>query len=198
MVRFILISAYEVWGMRIAVDLDGVLANSMKTWLKIWYEETGQLIEFTELDDWFFWRKLNIDEETFTRILNKAWERWVEIPPTENNIEEKILKLKTLGRIDIVTARPRNTEKYALEWLKHNKISFDKYVWVKNSEAKAELGYNVYIDDSPSLVEILRNTGKLLLLYSQPWNQSIRETFNVKIIKNLDEAYLLLSKKRIF
>ncbi len=184
--------------MRIAVDLDGVLANSMKTWLKIWHEETGQLIEFTELGDWFFWRKLKIDEETFMRILNKAWERWVEIPPTEDNIGEKVSRLKTLGRIDIVTARSRNTEKYAIEWLKHNKISFDKYVWVKNSEAKAELEYDVYIDDSPSLVEMLRNTGKLLLLYSQPWNRSIRETFNVKIIKNLDEAYLLLSRRRIF
>lgn len=184
--------------MRIAVDLDGVLANSMKAWLKIWYEETGQLIEFNRLSDWSFWRELNIDEETFTEILNKAWERWIEIPPTEENIGEKVLRLRTLGRTDIVTARSRNTESCALKWLNHNRVNFDKYVWVKNSEAKADLEYDVFIDDSPSLAELLKNTRKLLLLYSQPWNRSIKESLNVRIIKSLAEAYPLLNSKRVF
>jgi len=182
--------------MRIAVDLDGVLADSMKTWLKIWYEETGQLINFEEIDDWFFWSKLNIDEETFARIFNKAWKRWIEIPPTEDRIGEKVYRLKTLGEVDILTARPKNTEKYALKWLNYNKIPFDKYVWARNSEAKTKLGYDVYIDDSPYMVEILTNSGKILLLYSQPWNRRVQESLNVKIVKNLDEAYLYLNRKK--
>lgn len=182
--------------MRIAVDLDGVLANSMKTWIKIWYEDTGQLIEFEEINDWFFWRKLKIDAETFMRVLNKAWIKWVDIPPTEENIGEKVHRLKTLGRIDIVTARSRSTEEYALKWLNYHKIPFDKYVWTTDSQSKAELEYDVYIDDSPSMVEVLEETDKLLLLYSQPWNRHIQEKTNIKIVKNLDEAYLFLSVKK--
>ncbi|MEM1584233.1 MAG: hypothetical protein QXF28_06050 [Nitrososphaerota archaeon] len=184
--------------MRIAVDLDGVLANSMKTWLKIWYQRTGQLIEFEELTDWFFWRKLNIDEETFIGILNTAWARWIEIPPTEDNIGEKVRRLKILGNVDIVTARPRNTEKYAIRWLNYHRIPFDKYVWTQNSMAKVRLGYDVYIDDSPSMIEVLENTGKVLLLYAQPWNRNIQEKENVKMINNLDEAYSFLREKKSF
>lgn len=184
--------------MRIAIDLDGVLANSMKTWLKIWYEETGQLMKFEELNEWFFWRKLGIDEETFVRILNKAWIRWIEIPPTEDDIDGKVYKLKTLGSVDIVTARPKSTKEYALKWLNYYKISFDKYVWTRNSLAKAKLRYDVYIDDSPSMIEALENTGKLLLLYAQPWNRDVQEKENVKIVKNLDEAYLFLNRGKIF
>jgi 5'(3')-deoxyribonucleotidase len=182
------------WKMRIAVDLDGVLANSMKAWLKIWYEEKGQLIKFEELDDWFFWKKLNINEEDFARILNKAWKRWIEIPPTEDRIGEKVCRLKTLGEVDILTARPKNTEKYALKWLNYYGVRFNRYVWARNSEAKAKLGYDVYIDDSPYMVEVLKDTGKILLLYSQPWNRSVQENVNVIIVKNLDEAYFHLRR----
>ncbi|MCF8884196.1 MAG: hypothetical protein QXE67_02175 [Nitrososphaerota archaeon] len=179
--------------MRIAIDLDGVLANSMKVWLKIWYEKTGQIIEYQEVNEWFFWRKLGMDSRRFMQILNEAWSRWLEIPPMEESLNLKTRQLKTLGRLDIVTARPRKTERYVYKWLSLHKIVYDKYVWVKRGEDKVKLDYDVFIDDSPTILADLDPARRsLILIYDQPWNRNINEGDHVKRVKNLDEAYLII------
>ncbi|MCS7126648.1 MAG: hypothetical protein NZ929_07055 [Aigarchaeota archaeon] len=184
--------------MLIAVDLDGVIANSLKVLLDVWNEETGQNIRFEEIDEWFFWKRLNIDEKTFLKFLNRAWIRWTEIPPTEDKIREKLFKLRSLGRLDIVTARSKETEIYALNWLAKHEIPYDNYVWVKDTEDKAVLEYDVYIDDSPLLARALKDKEKILLIYDQPWNRELDEGKNIKRIKDLDEAYQYLINKKHF
>lgn len=183
--------------MRIAVDLDGVLANPMKLWIRLWHEETGQSITFDELDEWDFWRKLRIDEEEFVEIFNRAWRHWREMPPTEENLAEKVARLKSLGALDILTARPRETENYVIEWLRLHRIPYDRYVWVRNSEAKAQRPYDIYIDDSPVVARAVERAGKKLLLYDQPWNRDVEETEHIKRIKSLAEAYQLLKSGKI-
>lgn len=180
--------------MLIAVDLDGVLANSLKVMLDIFYERTGRLLRYEEIDDWYFWRKVNIDEETFFELLDSAWSRWREIPPTEDGIVDKLSRLRTLGRLDIVTARSKRTEDYALKWLTLHGIPYDNYIRVESGEAKAGLGYDVFIDDSPYLAMQLHNTGKLVLLYDQPWNRNVNAEGNVVRIRSLENAYHILSR----
>ncbi|MEN2974919.1 MAG: hypothetical protein ABDH32_05000, partial [Candidatus Caldarchaeales archaeon] len=127
-----------------------------------------------------------------------AWVRWPEIPPTEDRIVEKLLRLKSLGRLDIVTARSKETEVYALEWLRKHEIPYDNYVWVESGESKAMLDYDVYIDDSPFLARALQNKDKIVLVYDQPWNRELIEANNIKRIRNLDEAYQYLNEKKYF
>ncbi|MCX8187819.1 MAG: hypothetical protein N3F65_04330 [Nitrososphaeria archaeon] len=177
---------------RIAVDLDGVLADSIRLWIKLWNKRTGQSLTYNEIVEWDFWQKLGLSENEFMRILNEVWRMWKIIPPTEPNIGEKVAKISSLGKIDIVTARPRGTEQYVLKWLEMHKIPYSEYVWVRSGKMKPKLGYEVFIDDSPLIVDKCVFYRRKLLLYDRPWNRGIEENIYVRRIKTLNEAYEVL------
>ena len=178
--------------LRIALDVDGVLADTMRLWIRLWNREKGQKLSYEDLAEWDFWKELGISSDEFMRMMNKAWRMWREIPPTEPNLAEKVSKIKSFGKLDILTARPRETEKYTLRWLEAHRIPFDEYVWIESSRLKPNLSYDVFIDDSPRLVEGCILQRKLLLLYDRPWNRGIREDRYVRRVKSLDEAYNIL------
>ncbi len=182
--------------MRIALDLDGVLANTMSMWVRLWRERTGREIRLEDFDEWSSWKYLGITEREFMEIMNEAWRRWRYLPPTEENISEKVSKLRTLGRVDIVTARPRETEEYAIRWLEHQGIEYDEYVWIRDGRSKLSLDYHVFIDDSPLMAEDAAHARKLVLLYDQPWNRSFRENYYVRRVRGLEEAYTILRRLR--
>lgn len=177
---------------KIAVDVDGVLADSIRLWLKLWNRRTGQNLTYEELVEWNFWQRLRISETEFMKLLNEVWRLWKMIPPTELDISEKVAKLNSLGRIDIVTARPRKTEQYVLKWLEMNKIPYNNYVWIRSGRMKPKLGYDVFIDDSPFIVDECILYRKKLFLYDRPWNRGVDGGYYVKRIKSLNEAYEIL------
>jgi len=178
--------------LRIALDLDGVLADTMKLWLRLWNRRTGQDLSYEELSEWDFWRRLGLGEDEFMEMLNEAWRMWRSLPPTEPNLSEKVSRLRSLGRIDIVTARSRETERYALMWLEAHRVPYDGYIWVRSSRLKPKLDYDVFIDDSPLIVDGLIARGRMLLLYDRPWNRSVSEDRLVRRIRSLEEAYEVL------
>ena len=180
--------------LRIALDVDGVLADTMRLWIRLWNREKGQKLSYEDLVEWDFWKKLGISSDEFMRIMNKAWRMWREIPPTEPDLAEKVARIKSFGRLDILTARPRETEKYTLRWLEAHRIPFDEYVWIESSRLKASLDYDAFIDDSPLIVDGCVIRRRLLLLYDRPWNRRVPEGRHVRRIKSLDEAYHILAE----
>lgn len=180
--------------LRIALDLDGVLADTMRLWIRLWRYRTGQIIRFEDLDEWDFWKKLGISEGEFMDIMNDAWRLWKIMPPTETLLSEKVKEIKKFGKVDIVTARPRVTERYVLNWLERHKIPYDEYVWIRSCREKPSLNYDVYIDDSPLIVDGCIRRRKLLILYHRPWNKLIQENIYVKRIKSLDEVPEILGR----
>ena len=180
--------------LKIALDLDGVLADTMRLWIKLWRRRTGQIIEFEDLDEWDFWKKLGINEGEFMDMMNDAWRLWKIMPPTEDSLSEKVKEIKKFGKVDIVTARPRVTERYVLNWLRLHKIPYDEYVWIRSCREKPSLNYDVYIDDSPLIVDGCMRRRKLLILYDRPWNKLIQENIYVRRIKSLSQVYEILRR----
>lgn len=180
--------------LRIALDLDGVLADTMRLWVKLWKRRTGQIIEFEDLDEWDFWKRLGISEGEFMDVMNDAWKLWKIMPPTEDSLSEKVKEIKKFGKVDIVTARPRVTERYVLNWLRLHEIPYDEYVWIRSCRDKPSLNYDVYIDDSPLIVDGCMRRGKLLILYDRPWNRQIRENVHVKRVKSLTQVSEILRR----
>ncbi|HDD42305.1 MAG: hypothetical protein DRN61_02125 [Thaumarchaeota archaeon] len=178
--------------LRIALDVDGVLADTMRLWIRLWNRRSEQKIGYEDLVEWDFWKKLGISGDEFMKLMSEAWRMWWEIPPTEPNISEKVAKIKSLGKLDIVTARPRETEICTLRWLEAHRIPYDDYVWISSSRLKAKLDYDAFIDDSPLIVDGCLMRGKILLLYDRPWNRSVYESGYVRRVKSLDEAYHFL------
>jgi len=172
--------------MKIALDVDGVLADVIKSWLD--YSNTIRpKISKHDITDWDFWEKFKINRYDFYAELNSCWKNWNSIPPTEENLSSITKNLSKIGQVDIVTARERSTDSFVKNWLSHYNISYDNYVSVIDGPMKADLDYDVFIDDSPlNALKIIQNDKKVIL-YSQPWNKHISE-HRIHRISNLSEA----------
>src|SRR6266540_2959118 len=129
--------------LKIAVDLDGVLAESMLVWCERVNKEFGTQLKIEDLDSWASWRTFGISKDDFYRILDESWEDWKQIPPTELGIANKVAAISTLGEIDIVTGRSRMTEMAAKSWVEHQKIRCHRFVRVSGWRDKVGLGYDV-------------------------------------------------------
>ena len=172
--------------MKIALDVDGVLADVIIPWLT--YSNTIRpKISKQEITNWEFWKEFKINPFDFYSELNNCWKDWNSIPPTEKNLSDVTKSLLDIGQVDIVTAREHSTNSYVINWLDHHGISYDNYVSVIDGPMKAALDYDVFIDDSPlNATKFLKNKKKVFL-YSQPWNQNFPEE-NIHRISNLSEV----------
>ncbi len=172
--------------MKIALDVDGVLANVIESWLN--YSNTIRpKISKNDITDWNFWKKFQINRHDFYMELSLCWKNWDSIPPTEENLSLVTKKLSELGQVDIVTARERSTDSFVKSWLNHHDISYDNYVSVIDGPMKAQLNYDIFIDDSPLNVQKFLKHNKKVILYSQPWNQHLSDK-QIHRISNLSET----------
>jgi len=162
--------------LKIAVDLDGVLAETMTAWCEKANQEFGTRLKLDDIDSWAAWMKLGVTKDQFYRLLDGAWDDWEHVPPTEPGLEKKVAKLRSLGSVDIVTGRSRRTVDGARNWLAHHKIPFERFVRVPGVRDKVYLDYDVYIDDAPDLMPLIsRNPVKHGILYERPWNRDMQD-----------------------
>jgi len=180
--------------MRLALDVDGVLADLVGIWLKVYREETGRTIDRGEVKEWEFWSKYGVTRQQFAYIMTKCWSRWPEIEMIEPDAAEDVLALHQYGQVDIVTQRPAKTIGDVQRWLKHHGIRYRRLTWVPLNGNKASFGYDLYIDDSPRVVLEVAKRGKLALLYNQPWNSEVTETKSITRINSLDACVEYLER----
>jgi len=84
---------------------------------------------------------------------------------------------------------------YVKNWLKTQNIAYHKYVSVEEGSKKVELNYDIYIDDSPLNAKKIANSRKNILLYSQPWNLTIRDS-RIKRIEKLIDAVKIIKEHK--
>jgi|TARA_B100001750_G_scaffold248445_1_gene279659 uncharacterized HAD superfamily protein len=174
--------------LRIAIDLDGVLADASKIWIRLLKQRFEITIKKEDVNEWDLYRKLGISRKEFEDVFNDAWKEWELVEETEENLFQKINLIKNLGKTDLVTARNQKTMNDVMKWLEEKKIKFDNIIVVGEFESKAKLDYDIFIDDSPIQITEMANSGKLSLLYMQPWNDDIKERNNLIKIKNFEEV----------
>jgi uncharacterized HAD superfamily protein len=162
--------------MRIALDLDGVLADTMVTFCRILNARHSTRFTVDSFTQWNAWEIAGITVEEFFRTLDGAWLQWRTIPPTEERLTDKVALLKEFGKVDIVTGRSEETVPYANLWLQEYHIPYDKFVRTASTKAKVKLNYEVYIDDSADLMSLIASRlDSKGILYSQPWNRKSPE-----------------------
>ena len=172
--------------MKIALDVDGVLADVIKSWL-IYNNKIRPNISKDDITNWDFWKKFKINRYDFYEELTSCWKNWNYIPPTEDNLPITTQNLSNFGQVDIVTARESSTDSFVKRWLKLHDVTYQNYVSVIDGPMKADLDYDVFIDDSPlNAIKFLKHK-KNVFLYSQPWNQHISDQ-NIQRISTLSEA----------
>ena len=162
--------------LKIAVDLDGVLAESMLVWCERANKELGTHLRMEDIDSWSWWKRTLVSKDDFYRILDESWDEWSAIPPTEPDIAAKVSRIEKFGDLDIVTGRSKRTVEAARSWVDSQKIPYRRFVRVLGWRDKIFLNYNVYIDDAPDLMPLIsQNPTAWGILYERPWNRSVEK-----------------------
>ncbi len=178
--------------MRIALDVDGVLADVIDSWLS-YNNKIRPVISKSQILEWDFWKNHDINKFDFYNELSICWRSWKDIPPTESNIASATAQLSSLGTVDIVTARDESTHNDVKNWLKLHKVNFKNYISVLEGTEKSRLDYDVFIDDSPLNAKSMLEKGRSVILYSQPWNLSFEDNRATRIYE-LKNAVPIIDK----
>ena len=178
--------------MKIALDVDGVLADVIHAWLSYNNKVRATILK-SDISEWDFWKRYGINKFDFYEELSMCWKSWKDIPPTETEISFASKELSKMGTVDIVTAREDSTHEDVKSWLKMHGVAFKNYVGVAEGTEKAKLDYDVFIDDSPINAESMLAQGKSVILYSQPWNLDFSD-YRAKRIYELKNAVDIINK----
>ncbi len=176
--------------LKIGLDVDGVLADVIHTWLD-YNNKIRRAISKEEISEWDFWGRYQIDKYDFYKELSLCWQTWHKIPSTEENLSTTTSALSHVGEVDIVTAREESTHTYVKNWLSSQKITYKNYVGVLEGLEKTKLDYDIFIDDSPINAKSMLNAGKTVILYTQPWNLNFNDP-RVKRIYTLKDAISII------
>lgn len=147
--------------MKIAVDLDGTLADLHKA--------MNELSDHFDDDSFLSWEKE--DDELFRYEARRVWnDHWDSIEPTEPNVNQKTEALNYTHDVDIVTNCVANRD-VILSWLDKHSVVYDDLVMArKTGRRKRNLEYDVYVDDKPGMV----GTVDCQYVPMRPWNETIR------------------------
>ena len=174
--------------LRIAVDLDGVLADTITSFCKILNKRYSTHFTVESFDRWNAWQNAGISQNEFLGTLDEAWLDWRSIQTMEENLSEKVGKLATFGQVDIVTGRSLHTVQYAKAWLKEQHIPFDTFIRTQSTNAKVKLSYDLFVDDSPDLMALIASTlDSHGILYTQPWNRMAPEMPRIVRVQRWNE-----------
>lgn len=181
--------------MKIAVDVDGTIADSHKSFVKYvnaafekeLREKALYPLAVEDITDWDWGEKiraLHLSPKDCVEITDRIWrEETDSIPPTEEGLRKRMAELQERCEcVDIVTAR-KETEAVK-RWLELNRIPYNRLVYYTKKE---QLDYDVYVDDNPNLAASVPDT-KTILLYHRPWNTKVCCKSNVKRVHDFGEV----------
>ena len=178
--------------LKIALDVDSVLADVIIPWNKNYKKLYGKILTKSDINTWDFWKKLELNNKQFNEIFTITWNQWRDIPPTEQNLCDKVNKLNEFGVVDIVTGRSIETISNVKKWLEWQKIIYNKFIRVPSQSLKGNLPYDIFIDDSPHNVINALEHNKYSILYNQPWNQQVKLDKKIFRVNNLHEAIKII------
>lgn len=181
--------------LKISLDFDSVLSDTMISWTRIHNSLYGSNWTKSDIKEWKFWKPLKVKPSVKDRIFRKSWKDWINLPPTESNLDKKIATLSEYGIIDVVTSVEKKSLKYVKKWLDRQNITTINGVRPVEYGKKINLSYDLFIDDDPGLANQANKLAKKCIIYKQTWNHEIDPSFNVVKVNDLTEACRIISEK---
>jgi hypothetical protein len=173
---------------RVALDVDGTLADIHATVLPKWSKITGKIITKEMCIGWNGLNKVTGNPEAYKDYITF----WLDYPaqqvkPIEPNVNELTHAIGTVADVDIVTSHSEPSRKNLAEWLSQNAIAYNKLLLVgasadavkgetmrQQGADKTSLPYDVFIDDNEEIAKKLLPT-QVLFLFTRPWNIHAQE-----------------------
>jgi uncharacterized HAD superfamily protein len=177
--------------LKVALDFDGVLADTMSRWVIIYNKEHKKSITKSDITLYDIWKlPLQICEKDVYRILEMCWTGWKNLPPTEQNIADTVKEIRKMSsKVEVVTSVEGSFIDSVRLWLGNIGLGSIKvfYCPIESCE-KASLDYDLFIDDNPETASAISKKGKKCLLYDQPWNRNVLNNNNIIRINHLSQA----------
>ncbi|MGM5484388.1 MAG: 5' nucleotidase, NT5C type [Nanobdellota archaeon] len=166
--------------MRIAIDMDDVIADFSSAFIRFYNENYGTGLKKEEIFTYDLWRVVGEDKEGFLRKLKPLFssDALEELNPLPGAVES----LKELSRkheLIIVTARQEKNKEKTYNWIdKHLPGVFDKIVFTNRFNDDELRKVDVCTDHGASLIieDNYDNARECLphldvILMDQPWNR---------------------------
>lgn len=179
--------------MRLSIDLDSVLADTMSLYCKLWNGEHGTKLTKADLKTWDLTTSFNVSKEESYEYFVKVWCNWWQLKPTEYRIGDKIRRLEAMGHDPwIITSQQIATRRNILAWLEENDIPHKQLCFIEGMPRKAAFPMDIYVDDYPTLMEHLP-ANRMHFLYTQPWNIEVKCTSSVIRVISFDDVLSLIA-----
>lgn len=172
--------------MRIYVDVDDVLSETVRSMLVIAAERFGRRRRYDDIREFDLRVSFEFDEETHHRFMQAVHEpavlRSFDVIPGAIEVLDEWQRAG--HEICIVTGRPPTSERVTRDWLEQRGIPFSSLVCVdkygrhgalhggasRRLEALATEKYAFAIEDSVTIARFLAGLGTPVALLSRPWN----------------------------
>lgn len=180
-------------GLRIAVDIDGVLGNQITHILTVIKDRYDIIMRYSDITQW----DLPIKDTDIKELIEHEQlvnEEYILGMPVHKNAKKILDKLFLSHRIAVVTARAEETDNRSKLWLEINKIPFDEFINIRGKN-KSDYKFDVIIDDYPKHIEtVVDDHRRYGLLFRQPWNEKDKslskyEGKNLFVVTSWDEIY---------
>ena len=155
------------------------------------------------------YRKLNWDENTINDYRKEYFLNYIKNEPARKFASEVIKKLRDEeNKIFIISARYKtaeygkinneNVRECTLDWLRKNKIEYDKIIFTKPPKVNEilENKIDIMIEDSPTTINELVKVVKVLY-YDTRYNRSI-EHENITRVYSWYDIYMKINEMKEF
>ncbi len=194
--------------MKIAIDLDEVLADYVNTFLD--YHNATYKTSFNkqQIKEYAWWKLFNCTKEEIIKRAYNFYETkyFRNLRPIRGSIEAVSILARN-HNLSVITSRPSDIKQETLTWL--NRYFPQKFseVYFTNEWSKSDLNTNdhkksdlckkleipVIIEDAPETSMECAESGMQVLLYDCPWNKKIQHP-KIQRIKSWPEALREISK----
>ena len=161
--------------MKVMLDLDGVVWDIMKIFVKIHNDIYNSKVKYEDIDGWWFFPR-----SEFETVYPLTLPRIMEYPVFEHYVDVYIFDINVSHDVSILTAEVNEVEvlKKKLDSIHIHKGShYNELIKVDPKENKLNYEADVYIDDNPNMAKLMNQyPSRTLLLYDQPWNKKFDES----------------------
>jgi uncharacterized HAD superfamily protein len=174
---------------QIYVDMDDVLAETGRTFLRILEENFGKRVEWEEIIDYDLGISLGLDQAKLAEFMQAIHQPEVleSIVPMTGSREALQGWIDQGYEIEIVTGRPKATDEISRDWLAaqemphHSLIHVDKYAWEEELLGTtsgvplihlAGNGYCLVVEDSAEVaIHLVDSVDVPVVVLDRPWNR---------------------------
>jgi len=154
--------------LKLGLDVDSVLCDSMPMLLKKINRDRGTAITMEQAVEWDF----PVGDTTFDALILEAFRdaSFLISLPTMDGAKEAVKRLAYDFDIVVVTSRKQLTVDATRFWVEQK---FGSLPIIYTGETKNDNDLDILVDDAAHNVMAFANGGRPAILFDQPWNQKL-------------------------